>query len=93
MRRRKHIDKQSLIGVQVTFVLGGIALLVRLGQYPAPTTGQPRRMRQCLEHEVPVAGAVAHAPQGIQGQCMGCVIREIETALEGEFAPFSVSQA
>lgn len=65
MRRRKHIDKQSLIRVQVTFILGCVALLVRLGQHSALTTGQPRRMWQCLEHEVPVTRAVAQTPQGV----------------------------
>ena len=86
------MHQQLFVVLQMPFILGQTALLVRPGQYPPLRYGHAQRVRQRLENQTPIVRAVAQPPQGVERERMGGVVGKVEAAVEGELDASRIRQ-
>jgi hypothetical protein len=77
----------------MTFILGCIAYVMRLGQHPPDPGRLTQRVRQSLKCQITILRPVTMPAQCGQRQGMGGAIGKIETAGQGELLVAGVSQA
>ena len=79
---RDQIRDEALVDIEIAFIFTKIANLVTLGEQ-APRFGpEAKRVRQHLEHDVPIGRPEATVPQCCETKRMGCVVDEIEAPFE-----------
>ena len=61
--RIDQVGNQALVDVQIAFVLSAIAELMTPGEHSPDLGADPEGVREYLEHDVSVRGAIARAAQ------------------------------
>jgi hypothetical protein len=77
----------------MAFVLGKISLFVALCQYTPYFGCYTQRLLQYLKNEIAILGTKAMPAQGCQGQSVGCVVSQIEPALDRQRFVACIGQA
>ena len=91
-RCRDQPADQGLVMFQMAFVFGEVAPLVRLGQHTPDFRRQAGGMRQGLEHDVTVVGAIAEATQRIKRQRVRGVVSKVKATVEAQAALAGIGQ-
>lgn len=84
LTRRDQVSHDPFLHIKDPFVLGDVAHVMALVQHAPYVRPQSERMRQYLEDDVTMAGAVALAAQRSQTQCMRSVVGQVEAAFQCE---------
>jgi len=78
-----QVRQQTLVDVQIAFVLSAVADIMALGQHAPHFWSQTKRVRKRLEHHVSVRGTIAGPAQRGKAQRVRGVVGEVEPALQG----------
>ena len=82
-----------MLNVDLALVLGRIPELVRLGQDSPNFHAKTQRIRQDLEHHIPIVRPVTVPSRGRERKGVRGVVRKIETALDVEAGIAGVGQS
>ncbi|MCB1643211.1 MAG: hypothetical protein KDI37_15890 [Xanthomonadales bacterium] len=72
--------QQAIVSIQMTFVFGQIAPLVRFGQHSPDFRRQTQGMRKCLEGEVARIAPISRTAQPIKSLCAAAVVGKVKLA-------------
>jgi hypothetical protein len=67
-----------------TLILRQVSQIMAFGKHPPHLRPEVERVWEHLEYDVAIVGTIATAPQGGQAQCVGGVVREVETSFKGD---------
>jgi|SRR6516162_9834523 len=88
-----EISQKSFIDFKVTFVFGQVAPVVALCENPPNDCVQTQSMWDRLKDHISILRAIIMPTQCSQRKCVGGVVREIESALEGKILITRISKA